>query len=612
MILILKNSQVRRIDAQLDRLQLSSQALVAASPILRSTSDDSQLALGQEQRLSLERITQLQAIVKSLSTASSSRPLLRAARLQELLEQAQFTQATASALGDHAGDAYKGELEWLLIGKATAQTYGLILNTLLEQTIPLSNDIWYWDEVLGSYAYTGLYTIQTSPLRFWDWSKEIYQDARQRFDSLTSGSEGDGLQARSLSDRWRQFYGLVRESIRDRSLTDVRSKVMSPLTIARSEARQKQSHLRRLREMSASGLGVLMDEGLNFDTDDEGSIVSKGHNDEASREEWKGIVTKSVVLMETVLRNVSVLETGVGQFEDAVFISVDEDPEVLQHHAEGATPSRPVLLARKLQQILAVHMPGHITTSKRLAKEYGRPSRWIRYWLPATVLFLSSSTLLRIFVNRKAEIVIWIRDIGTTTIDFWYNWVVQPVKKIIGTIRHDEDSEIAIMSKESLKGDQASLERMVVDFAIDNPNSTDSRPLNELEISEIRAKVKEGDLTPVLKAYERDLRRPIVGTVRGDLIRALLIQIQKTKVDVEVAIGGIDSLLKSQELVFGYVLGLSILIKGHSDVTQFCWLDTVHTCLRRCLSVAERFLGQSQGRDQGQETRSDDPRFKVS
>jgi len=32
-----------------------------------------------------------------------------------------------------------------------------------------------------------------------------------------------------------------------------------------------------------------------------------------------------------------------------------------------------------------------------------------------------------------------------------------------------------------------------------------------------------------------------------------LIQIQKTKVDVEVAMNGIDSILKSQELLFGMV-----------------------------------------------------------
>jgi len=77
--------------------------------------------------------------------------------------------------------------------------------------------------------------------------------------------------------------------------------------------------------------------------------------------------------------------------------------------------------------------------------------------------------------------------------------------------------------------------------------------LNDAQVSEIRAKVKEGDLTTILRAYEKDLRRPFIGTVRGDLIRTLLIQVQKTKVDVEVALNGIDALLKSQELVFGFV-----------------------------------------------------------
>jgi nuclear-control-of-ATPase protein 2 len=132
--------------------------------------------------------------------------------------------------------------------------------------------------------------------------------------------------------------------------------------------------------------------------------------------------------------------------------------------------------------------------------------------------------------------------------------VIEPIKKIIGTIRHDKDSEVAIMSKESLRGDRESLERMVVDFAIDNSQATTGGgPLSEAQISEIRGKVKEGDLTPVLLAYEKDLRQPFMGTVRGDLVRTLLIQVQKTKVDVEVALSGIDALLKSQELVFGFV-----------------------------------------------------------
>ena len=102
----------------------------------------------------------------------------------------------------------------------------------------------------------------------------------------------------------------------------------------------------------------------------------------------------------------------------------------------------------------------------------------------------------------------------------------EPTKKLIGTIRHDQDSEIAIQSKESLKADRESLERMVVDFAIEHPENGTN--YSDAQIAEIRLKVKEGDLTPVLKAYEREMQSPIKNAVMGDLVRTLLIQVQKT------------------------------------------------------------------------------------
>jgi nuclear-control-of-ATPase protein 2 len=304
--------------------------------------------------------------------------------------------------------------------------------------------------------------------------------------------------------------------------------------------------------MGASGLGVLMDEGLSFDISEDTTELVK--TEESDSHEWKVVVERSVALMDTVLRNVTTLETGVSDFEDTVFASVEDDPEISPRETDVSEGTRPAKVSRRLRHILEVHVPNHIASSQRLAKEFGRPSRLVRYWLPASVLLLSSTTILRIFVNKKAEIIAWIRGLGATIRDFWLNWVIEPTKKIIGTIRHDKDSEVAIMSKESLRGDRESLERMVVDFAIDNSQATTGGPpLSEAQISEIRGKVKEGDLTPVLRAYEKDLRQPFMGTVRGDLVRTLLIQVQKTKVDVEVALSGINALLKSQELVFGFV-----------------------------------------------------------
>lgn len=419
------------------------------------------------------RITQLQNIIKTLSTTSSYTPLLSAWRISALLDKVALSERTNEVVeGEEVAhvQSYEEELEWLLVSKATVQTYGLLLNTLLEQTIPLSDDIWYWDEVLGSYTYTGLYTIQTSPLRVWSWMKDIYYDAQTRFAQLRE-APADAISAReigtSLTDKWKQFYDLVGESIRERSVADLQRRVLSPVALSRTQARHNQARLKRLREMSASGLGVLMDEGLSLDINDGSSDSAK--IEEADNQEWKVVVERSVALMDTVLRNVTALETGVSDFEDTVFASVEDDPELSSSETEGADRNQPAKLSRRLQHILQTHIPNHIATSRKLTSEYGRPSRLVRYWLPAGVLLLSSTTILRILVNRKAEIITWFRDLNSTIRAFLVNWVVEPAKKVIGTIRHDPDSEVAIMSKESLKGDRDSLERMVVDFAIDNP-----------------------------------------------------------------------------------------------------------------------------------------------
>ena len=562
--MLTKYSHIQRIDSQLDRFQLYKQQhqSVRTSPEFYTASDGTQDSEDAEEhtgeKAGFEQTLKLQAAIKTLATISSARSLLPPDALIGLLEGTQLLNIRQKRSKSNGNPGRRGnlsaqerDLQWLLVSKATAQTYGLLLNLLLDQTIPLSRDIYYWNEVLGSPRYTGLYTVQTAPLRLWRWTTAVYQDAGEKLQNLMSAAneeESGSPTTTSMSDRWRRFYKLVKESARERSLADVQSRFMTPFTRCQMEAKAKLKHLKRLREMSASGLGVLMDEGMMFDSRDEESVSSKNAPSD-DNEEWKTVVSKSITLMESILRNITVLEMKTGEFEETVFMTVDEENGTTQENeAEGS--STPVNLALRLQQILDKQVPAHVTASNKLVTDYGRPSRLVRYWLPGVILLLSSSTLLRMLVNRKAEIMQWVQDFGSTTIDFWNNWVIEPVKKIVGTIRHDKDSEIAIMSKESLQGDRASLERMVVEFATDNATG---QPLTELEIADVRAKVKEGDLTPVLRAYEKDLRKPFVGTIRGDLIRALLIQIQKTKVDVEVAVGGIDNLLKSQELVFGFV-----------------------------------------------------------
>ncbi|EAQ88124.1 hypothetical protein CHGG_04743 [Chaetomium globosum CBS 148.51] len=552
--------QVRRLDARVDRVSLV--------PLTHVQDRDGELQATDASALASPRLNELLAITKALSSGSISGAHLSSSRIQRLLLQSGLTEELPSLELLEAKSQYETDVEWLLVSKATVQTYGLLMSTLLDQIIPLSDDIWYWDEVMTSYPYSFVYAVQTSPLRMWRWSREVYSDSVHRFQRLyrdefpghaseaedMSLAQEDGSDATrelkgfktiypSLSRHWFQFYGIVRQSVTERSIADIQRKILSRVDIGRSEARSKQKRLRRLREMTATGLGVLMDEGLNF-----------GVTEETSNEEWKGMLERSVALMDMILQSVVYLDLSVSEFEDKVFAGVEEDPELSIHMEDLHPAERPTVLARRLLGLLERGLPNHRVAITDLADENGRPSRLVRYWLPAAALLVSSSTILRILINRQDDIVNWVRDFGATARDFWFNWVIDPVRKIIGTIRHDSNSEIAIMSRDSLKADRDSLERMVVEFAMDNPDvAVGNSSITDLEINDIRSKVKAGDVTPVLKAYEKDMRRPIVGAIKGDLVRSLLIQVQKTKVDLEVAISGIDALLKSQELVFGFV-----------------------------------------------------------
>lgn len=557
-----------RIDAQLDRLQLSNAVLTHPSSTSGLLTTSSQQDQEQEQEqpqhhhISLPpRLSALQTALRTLSAPVSDRKaslatpstiraaLAAVAPHPSPASQPQHTQTQADA---------ERELEWLLVSKATTQVYGLALQGVLDSTVALADDVWYWDEVVGSRRWTALWAVQSAPGRVWEWGCGVWEDARRRSEGFTFAAAGREAQE-GVAEQWGRFYGVVRTVVRERRVVGLREGALGPVVRVRGEVRRKQAALRRLRVRNANALGVLLGEGLANES---------AHGDELAtpredgQQRWKRSVARNVALVEAVLLKVNDAETPVEKF-DAAIAEITEDDPLLDGETydeagnAGEQTVSPQAVAERLNRILAFAFTQYQESSRLAVKEHGRPSRLVRYWLPVTVGILSSSTVLRILTNRRAEIVQWIQDLGTTTIDFWRNWVVEPTRQLIKTIRHDEGSEVSIMSKRSLEGDRDSLERMVVDFAIDNPSNASATGstarLTDTEIADLRLRVREGDLTPVLKAYEKDLASPLMGTVRGNLIRALLIQIQKTKVDVEVAIGGIDNLLKSQELVFGFI-----------------------------------------------------------
>jgi nuclear-control-of-ATPase protein 2 len=533
---------VSRLDVNISKVQLrlSDEEYVARE---QSDSDEP-----------LQMINRLRPTVQTLS--ADSRGLLRQQKLLDVLSRTQ--SAHKDILFRDPGvpfDENTHELIWFLVGKATVQTLGVVLNTLLDRLSFLSDEIEYWDGILASNFYTGCYILQTAPSRVWTRIHEAYA-------VLEHTPEADhGFSSYSVTRTWAQFYQIVQRNAQESLRQNATNAVMSPFSRSRSEIRQKRKSLKSLRDLNASAIGLLLEESFTLGDGDQLSGKSV-----VTTSEWCNSLYRSALLMGTIFQELTSSTVSVKEFEDGIFNSVATQVQERQHQAVSDYSSQPGDVIEHLAVVLRTRIPENAVSTNTLVGQHGRPSAIVRYWIPASVLLLSLSSLLRIITSRKTELLTWMSEFGATVRDFWGNWVLKPIEGLIGTIRHDEQSEIALISRNSLRTDQESLERMVVDFVSDRPSASET---SQPDIQAITAQVKEGDLTAVLKAYERDLRKPFMGTVRGDLVRALLIQIQKTKVDVEVAIGGIDALLKSQELVFGSVAPNSCRMSAQKLMPKF-------------------------------------------
>ena len=212
---------------------------------------------------------------------------------------------------DHVTQSkYAEELEWLFLARCTVDVYGCLLEQLFQQTLPLAQDIWYWDNVLSQPTWRLLYLIQSPPAcldrlmialpyRLVQFGKTVWQNTRAYLrDTHTQFSMGT-LRA-SLLDR-----NLFRRIAFPTRLPDTLAFIDSSLdSLCRHEIEMNLSRLRTLRELQAAGLGLLVSEGIDF-------VGGNGG--------WKEGVVRGVDLMKSTvewLQNIDVETESFDQVDE--------------------------------------------------------------------------------------------------------------------------------------------------------------------------------------------------------------------------------------------------------------------------------------------------------
>lgn len=516
------------------------------------------------------------------------------------------------------------ELKVVALSRLVVATYALALDTYLQDASRLEDETWYWTDIEESTRRTLSYLLQTLPVRLYKVTKEVLElaagTATNTLKSTLDSAEKSHSADVSTSEKAKKLdRNTVRAALRsvldtpnlvtsmlfpytfriERSITlesiraerenqqqkvatlrtqldanstsgdqlpttsrttkkqrakSLRSAVLTltPTYLARHEAKCKRRGLVNERDRLAQKLGRLALQHQVLAEQAQDLAASPSNSTSSNHVVLSHLTAKLKVLVE------SFDDDSEGQVDPKADRGTDD---VKINIDAGLTTETTLSTLRLLLK------EGFDKQQERMQlvlspDVFGQPSGLVQRW-PRLVFYPVGLLLLgRYLSNNWNGIEAKLKEAQETVRSFLISWVWEPGVELLDTIRHGNEGSV-IISRDSLASDLQSLERMVTDFTADKYGT--SGP----ELEAVAARVREGDLTQVLKVYESEMKSPVKSMVSGSLIRSLLIQIQKAKVDLEVAMSGIDKMLKSQQLLFGAVgiaPALGLLYIGQSYV----------------------------------------------
>ncbi|KAF9996573.1 Nuclear control of ATPase protein 2 [Entomortierella chlamydospora] len=552
--------QLFQLDAQPpreDHLHGNSPAVSRAkTTITISTSNTNQQ--GQQEgtvseQSNLELLTGLRASIGALDLHSGTVPSMEKVCVEIEKVESLLKPALESRQSEEVS-----RLEHLFIAKCTIAVYLNLLDIILNATLPLANEIQYWQSLLDSRSWRLLYTVQTSPYRLYSTTRSVIISTRQHLESLIgTAAQGSDYQVNTL--QLLKFF----PTFLSRHL--ISRPVSFPVAI-RYEITHHRKQLQRIREYQAECLGLLAEQGLDLNSEyiedsiSSPSPLSTPNIERLSNQAEQFIqeqVSKTICLMERVLDKAS---------KDTHHVT---DPQQQKVPSRNASRSLTVLgnlhgvsimgndqSMEHLKKLILVEIPRYVSQTETQAKQFHRPSWLTRIWIPTLIGYFGLKYGIQYISEHRADLDLMLEEAWDTARRFVTDWVWEPSVRIMEIIRHsDNQGSLQMLRNESLKSDIASLERMVLDFGKEQYHLTSD------DLASLSSAVHNGDISLIMRAYERELKTPLKGAVVGHLIQTLLIQIQKTKVDVEVAMAALDKLLKANELNFAFLaVGPSLLL----------------------------------------------------
>ncbi|KAF9981966.1 Nuclear control of ATPase protein 2 [Mortierella antarctica] len=540
--------------------QLDAQALFgdnhhrSSGPSPPNSGSNSQDTLSEQADLALA--SGLRTSIEALDFRSGSVPPMERVFLE--IEKVEALLSTGARGGEQTST-----MEHLFLAKCTVAVHLNLLDIILNATLPLSNEIEYWQSLRDSPTWRLLYIVQTSPHRIFSLTRSVVVSTRNHLDSLIETAEDQEKRRTRLLQMIQYFPEFLKKHL-------ISQPVSFPVAI-HYEISSHRKQLQRIKEYQAECLGLLAEQGLNLNADhledstlgspsssSSGSLSFGGENTQRRTEKFVlDQISKTVCLMERVLDKAS---------KDTHHLTDPQQQKVPSRNAarsltmlgnlHGVSSLSSNETLEHLKDLIQIQIPRYVEETEKQAEKFHRPSWLTRIWIPALMGYFALKYGLRYVSEHRADLDEFLEEAWDTAKRFVTDWVWEPSMRVMAIIRHtDDQGSLQMLGNESLKSDIASLERMVLDFGKEHYR------MGHEDLTALSQAVHNGDISVVMRAYEQELKTPLKGAVAGHLVQTLLIQVQKTKVDVEVAMAALDKLLKANELNFAFLaVGPSLLL----------------------------------------------------
>ncbi|KAJ3681065.1 hypothetical protein LUZ60_015554 [Juncus effusus] len=183
---------------------------------------------------------------------------------------------------------------------------------------------------------------------------------------------------------------------------------------------------------------------------------------------------------------------------------------------------------------------------------------WVRYTAGAVGLSVCSIWLLKHSrLMGSSDIDNWIRDAKESFTGFWKEHVEMPLISIRDELFETfKRRQKGVMEYEEVQLTADSFHRMLLAFCEQTKGQNLPQNVSDQQMMEI-----------VMSRYEKEVMHPLQNLLSGELARAMLIQIQKLKLDLETAMLELDQILKANEINFAILAALpaffiSVLLLG--------------------------------------------------